>query len=142
MTKLSGALLAIVFFTVGMVGESRADGWEVNNIWWNVILNYDNKPEDVCVTEQYNNQTLAAVTFDIYPVPSDHPTRPPYFHGPVTVSNLEPYTPRKVMGWGVPDQTPITPQCTLVSYQFVGQKVVRVRRKDIQKSSRLVIVTW
>jgi hypothetical protein len=142
MTKLLGAFFAIVFFTVGMANEVRADGWEVNNIWWNVILNYNNQPEDVCVTEQYNSQTLAAVTFDIYPAPGTTPTRPPYRHVQVTLRNMKPFTFYKVMGWITPYQTPVPPQCTLVSYQLVGAKRVRVRSRDVQKSSRMVWGTW
>jgi hypothetical protein len=32
----------------GAVGSSYANGWEVNNIWWNVIVNDNNSGHTIC----------------------------------------------------------------------------------------------
>ena len=138
MTRFVGIVLAVAFSFATLTTESRADGHEVNGIWWNIILNYNNSGEAVCVTEQYNNQTFAAVTFDIYPAPGTvTPIPKPYRHAQVTQKNMQPYTFYKIMGW-VPGSAPSDQlQCNLVSWQLVGAKRTRVRPQDVHKSDRL-----
>jgi len=133
MKKFLGILFPVAFAV--SAGESRADGWEVNNIWWNLILNYHNSGEDVCVAEQFNNQTLA-VTFDIFPAPGlVTPIPKPYRHQKIT-QIMKPYTIYKIFGWIDPAQTPVPPQCTVVGFQLAGAKRARVRPQDVQKSFR------
>ena len=133
MKKFIGILFAVAF--VVSATDSRADGWEVNNIWWNLILNYKNSGQDVCVAEQYNNQTLS-VTFDIYPATGVFvPIPKPYRHQRIT-QVMKPYTFYRPFGWSDPAETPVPPQCTLVSYRLAGAKRVRVRPQDIRPSSR------
>jgi hypothetical protein len=131
MRRLLTLSVAVSFIAIGIC-EGRADGWEVNNIWWNLILNYNNSGADVCVAKQYNSQPLAA-TFDIYPaLTSSTPVPKPYLHQKIT-QVMQPYIFYRMIGWLVPDQTPVPPQCTLVGWQFAGAKGVRVRPQDVQK---------
>ncbi len=132
MKKLLRLSVAIPFITLATICEGRADGWEVNNIWWNLILNYNNRGVDVCVAEQYNPQTLA-VTFDIYPaLATSTPIPKPYRHQKIT-QIMQPYTFYRMIGWLVPDQTPVPPQCTLVSWQLAVAKRVKVRYQHVRK---------
>ena len=71
MVRLVKTILTVGLLVAGSVGSSYANG-EVNNIWWNVIINYNNSGQTVCLAEQFNNEMFAAVTFDVYPVPG-HP---------------------------------------------------------------------
>jgi hypothetical protein len=131
MRKFIGIVFAVVFMVSAT--ESRADGWEVDNIWWNLILNYNNSGMDVCVAEQYNNQTLS-VTFDIYPAPGLFPPKPPYRHQQIT-QVMAPYTLYRPFGWIHGPDTPVPPQCTLVSYR--AEPVTVVQPEDIKESQRV-----
>jgi hypothetical protein len=131
MTKFAKLLLLLSIVSVVSVEKSRADGWEVNNIWWNVIINYNNSGQTICLAEQFNNQTFTAVTFDVYPVPNAWPPR----HGTATQRNMAPYTQYRIFGWL--DGTKPDPKCVLTGWYPVGGKRVKVRPQDIQKSSRI-----
>src|SRR6516165_4275246 len=48
------------------IEPSLADGWERSNIWWNIIINWQNRGSTVCVAEQFNSFTLRA-RFDVHP---------------------------------------------------------------------------
>lgn len=136
MPKLLRLLAAFTLLAFAMPVESRADGHEVNGIWWNVILNYNNSGEDVCVAEQYNNQALSNVQFDIYPGNLNRPG-PPWLHGTATIPLMQPYTFYRVFGW-LPTKGAPPPQCTLKNYWLSGKRL-KVRRRDVQSSSRLLI---
>jgi hypothetical protein len=131
MSRLTLIIPVALFLIVGSVSQSRADGWEVNNIWWNIIINYNNSGQTICLAEQYNNETFAAVTFDVYPAPN---TRPPR-HGTATQRNMQPYTPYRIFGWL--DGTKPDPQCVLTGWQTLSGQRVKVKKGETRSSSRL-----
>jgi hypothetical protein len=91
--------------------RSFADGQEVNNIWWNLVLNYNNSGEDVCIVENFNSAQLTAV-FDVFP---GDPTFPNYpVHATVTPT-LAPYQIYPIFGW-IRGITTIPETCTLKSW--------------------------
>lgn len=134
MIRVCGLFLFAAILLIASPSQSRADGWEVNNIWWNVIINWRNSGQTICIAEQFNNQTFTEVTFDVYPAPN---TRPPR-HGTATQRNMQPYTIYRIFGWL--DGTKPDPQCVLTGWRPLGaKKWTRVSPKDIQKSARFVL---
>jgi hypothetical protein len=104
-------VLSLVVLAVGMGCEqSFADGQTVNNIWWNLILNWNNSGSDICFSEQYNSKTLV-VSFDVYPGDPARPTRP--IHGTST-QTMAPFKQYKIYRW--PTGNKPNPQCTLKSW--------------------------
>lgn len=136
MTKLLQLFAVIALIALGVTTESRADGQEANGIWWNIILNYNNSGEAVCIAEQYNNQALSNVKFDIYPGNLGRPG-PPWVHGTATIPVMQPFTFYRVFGW-LPTPKAPPPQCTLIDYSADARRM-KVRHRDIQKSSRVVL---
>jgi hypothetical protein len=45
---------------------NNGHGVEVNNVWCNTIINWNNSHQTVCVAEQYNSQTQV-ISFDVSP---------------------------------------------------------------------------
>src|SRR5262245_61734730 len=68
MVRLVKTTLTVGFLIATSVGTSFGSGWEVNNIWWDVIPNFRGGGQTVCLAEQFNNERFAAVTFNVYPV--------------------------------------------------------------------------
>jgi hypothetical protein len=108
MGRTARILLSLGFLIFGLgCTQSRADGNVVNNIWWNIIINYNNSGQTVCVAKQWNPQTLI-VRFDVFPVFPNNP-----HHGTVTAT-MNPYQFYKIFGWL--DGTKPAPQCNLKSW--------------------------
>jgi hypothetical protein len=83
MGRTARILLSLGFLVFGLgCPQSRADGYVVNNIWWNFIINYNNSGQTVCVAKQWNPQTLI-VRFDVFPVLPNNP-----HHGTVTATMI------------------------------------------------------
>jgi len=116
MVRLVKTILTVGLLVAGSVGSSYANGWEVNNIWWNIIINYNNSGQTICLAEQFNNETFTAVTFDVYPVPG-HPGR----HGTATQRNMQPYVQYRIFGWL--DGAKPEPKCVLRSWTKGAKRV-------------------
>ena len=119
MTRLQRLALSVLVacFTIGLdIERSFADGWEVNNIWWNIIINWRNRHQTVCIAEQYNQYPLTA-KFDIYPgypfARHRHRGDPPG-HGTAT-QFMQPFVGYRIFAWL--DGTKPDPQCILKSWQ-------------------------
>jgi len=65
MVRLVKTILTVGLLVAGSVDSGYANGWEVNNIWWNIIINHNNSGQTVCLAEQFNNEPFVAVTFDV-----------------------------------------------------------------------------
>jgi hypothetical protein len=141
MRKTLGLFIALSFAFFGSANESRAaacaDGIKVNNIWCKFILNYNNSGSNVCVAENYNNQSLT-VLFDIYPAPGYiTPIPKPYRHQtiPVVMPPNEFYT---IFGW-TPGQAPNgVENCSLIGRELSGGKRMKINAKDVRKSDGLL----
>jgi hypothetical protein len=96
MKRLVGVMMCAVL-TVVVLGSGNARAAvcgppvEVNNIWCNAIINWNNSGKTLCVAEQYNSQTVV-VRFDVSPVDSfGH-------HGTVTAT-MAPYQFNRIFAW-------------------------------------------
>jgi hypothetical protein len=56
MVRLVKTTLTVGFLIATSVGTSYGSGWEVNNIWWDVIPNFRGSGQTVCLAEQFNNE--------------------------------------------------------------------------------------
>jgi hypothetical protein len=116
MVRLVQTILIVGLLVIGSVGSVYANGWEVNNIWWNIIANHKNSGQTVCLAEQFNNEPFTAVTFDVYPVPG-RPGR----HGTKTQSNMQPHVQYRIFSWL--DGAKPEPKCVLASWRTKAKRV-------------------
>jgi hypothetical protein len=109
MLRILKVVISLFILAIGLSSEAYS---QVNNIWWNVILNYNNSGVDVCIAEQYNQNTLI-VTFDVFPGDPRFPDRP--IHGS-SVATMVPYQQYKIFGW-IRGTTTLPETCTLKSWR-------------------------
>jgi hypothetical protein len=109
MARKTGMLITIAFLIFGSgCAQSRADGYQVDSIWWNIIINFNNSGQTVCVAKQWNPQTLT-VQFDVFPVLPNNP-----HHGTAT-AQMVPFQFYRIFGWL--DGTKPNPQCIPKSWR-------------------------
>jgi hypothetical protein len=116
MVHLVKTILTVGLLIAGSVGSGYANGWEVNNIWWNIINNYNNRGQTICLAEQFNNEPFVAATFDVYPV-AGHPGH----RRTVTQTNMQPYVQYQIFGWL--DGAKPEPKCVLASWRTKAKRV-------------------
>jgi hypothetical protein len=109
MARLVKTILAVGLLVGESVGSSYANGWEINNIWWNVIVNYNSSGQTICLAEQFNSEPFTATTFAVYPV-SDHSGG----YGSATQRNMRPNVQYRIFSW--PDGAKPEPKCVLRSW--------------------------
>ena len=115
MVRLVKTTLTAGFLIATSVGASYGSGWEVNNIWWDVLPNFRGSGQTICLAEQFNNEPFVAVTFDVYPVRGRHG------HGTATQRDMEPRRQYRIFGW--PDGTKPEPKCVLASWRTKAKRV-------------------
>jgi hypothetical protein len=111
MRALLSTSVAALFLVLAS-SDGIADEWEVNNIWWTLIYNYNNSGEDVCIAENYYSTPRTAV-FSVFPGDVSIPMRP--VHGIARVM-LPSYTPVKFFGWVHGTIGNLIESCTLQSW--------------------------
>ena len=116
MVRLVKTTLTVGFLIATSVGTSFGSGWEVNNIWWDVIPNFRGSGQSVCLAEQFNNERFAAVTFNVHPVHGRSGR-----HGTATQRDMEPNRQYRIFGW--PAGTKPDPKCVLTSWQTKATRV-------------------
>ena len=116
MVRLVKTTLTTGFLIVTSVGTSYGSGWEVNNIWWDVIPNFRGSGQTICLAEQFNNEPFAAATFDVYPV-HGRPGR----RGTATQRDMKPRRQYRIFGWL--DGTKPEPRCILMSWRTKAKRV-------------------
>jgi len=110
MTRFRGIILSASIILIAYSQPGLADGWEVDNIWWNLIINFKNTGMTRCIAENYNMKTVTAV-FDVYPE-GNNANRPVHAQTPVVL----PYHQQNLRVAGWPDNTKPAPQCKLISW--------------------------
>jgi hypothetical protein len=120
MVRLVKTTLTAGFLIATSIGTSYASGWEVNNIWWNIIPNFRGSGQTVCLAEQFNNEPVVAATFDVYPA-HGRPGR----RKAVTQRDMEPRRQYRIFGWA--DGTKPEPGCVLGSWRTNAKRVTAPR---------------
>ena len=113
MRLLTQSVLATIAFLM-FCNSSIADGWQVDNIWWNLILNYDNSGMDVCIAENFNSKTVYAI-FDVFPADNRVPPRPLHAKSYPT---LPPYIQVRFYGWIQGFNGDLKESCILQSWHY------------------------
>jgi hypothetical protein len=119
---LYSAFAAIVSLGCAAQGASAA-GRVVNNIWWDLVINWRNSGQTVCIAEQHNPYTVTAY-FDVYPV-YDNPigSRPPRHETIKAI--MKSYKFNRIYGWLDSDRP--NPQCVLKSWSTTSRRLRRRR---------------
>ena len=131
MSHFGKILAAAAMLVLGSFNQGNAAGWEVNNIWWNLIPNWRNSGQTVCIAQQHNLFTFSAVAFDIYPGPGGG-------RATATQRDMRPFDVYRIYAWR--DGTKPNAYCMVKGWMTSDGKRVKIRRQDIRPSQRIPII--